>query len=135
MLPGVRILQRPRPLKSPEEALWPARGWGGYRNLAFRRDGKRVSEKRHVKMHGFGFKKKLQIARCFCPVRIRPKHPEFLPKATVRNNSPPAAWSQADRQAGGGEGWVGLGGGGLVAGWLAGGMVQAGWLAGMVQAG
>ena len=73
MLPGVRILQRPRPLKSPEEALWHARGWIDYRNLEFRRDGKRVSEKRHVNMHGFGLKTNVQIARCFCPSRIQQK--------------------------------------------------------------
>ena len=91
-----------------------------HRDLAFRPDGKRVFILRTVFYDGSGLKKKVQIARCFCPPPIQMKHPKFLPKATVRNNSPPWSMELWCRQAGGGEGWVGLGGGGLVAGWLAG---------------
>ena len=115
-----RDLQRPRPQESLEEALWPARGLTGYRNLAFRRDGKRVFILRTVFCDGFGAKKKAIIARCFCPERITPETPEFLPKAPVRNNSPPCG-PGSKVAGGGGLGWVGLGW--VVAGWL------AGWLA------
>ena len=125
VLPGPRVSQRPRPWKSPEEALWAARDRGCNRALAFRRDGLRVFILDTVFYDVSGIKKKVRFARCFCPDRIRTKHSEFLPKATVRNNSPPCGLAPWCRQAGGGEGWVGLGW--VVwwlAGWLAGGMVH-----------
>ena len=92
------------------------------RNLAFRRDGLRVFILRTVFCDGFGPKKKAIIARCFCPGTFAQETPEFLPKAPVRNNSPPL-WQAAGRQVGR-----------RVCVWVCGGVVVvAGWLAGMVH--
>ena len=90
MLLVVHVLQRPRPLKSTEEAFWPARGPTNYRPLEFRRDGKRVFEKRRVFYESGGLKQKktFKSRRVFARTGSVQNPAEFLPKATVRNNSP-----------------------------------------------
>ena len=80
MLPGVRVLQRPRPLKSPEEALWPARGPTWNQVLAFRRDGKRVFILRTVFYDGLGLKKKYKSHGVFDRTLLGPGTPNFCRK-------------------------------------------------------
>ena len=82
----------------------------GSRKHAFRRDGLRVFILDTVFYDVSGPQKKLRFARCFCPDRITQLTPYFSPFATVRNNSSPCGLAPWCRQAGGGEGWVGLGG-------------------------
>ena len=63
MLLVVRVLQRPRPWKSLEEALEAAKGPMRHRNLTFRRDGLRVFILDTVFYDVSGLKKKVRFAR------------------------------------------------------------------------
>ena len=118
MLPGPRVLQRPRPWKSPEEALWAARGRGYYRALAFRRDGLRVFILDTVFYDVLGLKKKGTIRTVFLPGPDPAQAPRIFAESDRKKQLPPL-WLGAMVQEGRwrrGLGWVGLGGGGLVAG-------------------
>ena len=74
------VLQRPRPRKSPEEALQAAKGPMRHRDLASRRDGKRVFEKRHVFYDAGGLKTKYKSRRVFARTGSRPNTPDFCQK-------------------------------------------------------
>ena len=65
MLLVPRVLQLPKPPESLKRALGGLRRKTVYRIIEFRLDGLRVSEKRHVKMHGLGLKK-VTIRTVFC---------------------------------------------------------------------
>ena len=91
---------------------------------AFGRSGMILDDLGTVFYVVLGLQKSCITASCFSPGRIETVTPVFvLPKASIRNNSPPCVRQQAGRWGRVGLGWVGWWAGG---GWWYGGMVHDG---------